>query len=309
MALAVLKPQGKFKAKGQPKHSVPEPLTAKPNAPEAPAENNEKKGFKKVTPEMREAAEGLYFVIHDTFLKSNAVKLYSLDASTGVDYPGNFMPDDMTRAFAQAMHYAAYRLHKEKTEKARSHWRDQYYKLRNCILMGNRKLIYRAVRRWMPHGTMADDLVGDCQIVMIQAVSAYNPWLGIRFSTYAFTCLMRALSRLSQKMQADRLARSVPLETLPDGEPRDQHSQDEPKDRMAQIDEFLKESNNLLSEREKRVLTSRFCLDERAKAGTLEQVGKELGLSKERVRQVQTSALSKLRLVLTPKVMEPIAVQ
>jgi DNA-directed RNA polymerase sigma subunit (sigma70/sigma32) len=69
---------------------------------------------------------------------------------------------------------------------------------------------------------------------------------------------------------------------------------------MRQIDVFLQESHTLLTPREKRVLTSRFCLDERSKAGTLEQVGAELGLSKERVRQVQSSALAKLKTVLTP---------
>ena len=47
------------------------------------------------------------------------------------------------------------------------------------------------------------------------------------------------------------------------------------------------------------MLIRRFRLDDRQKAGTLEQVGKELGLSKERVRQVQTTALDKLRMVLS----------
>ena len=46
------------------------------------------------------------------------------------------------------------------------------------------------------------------------------------------------------------------------------------------------------------MLLRRFSLDERAKSGTLEQVGRELGLSKERVRQVQASALGKLRKAL-----------
>ena len=36
-------------------------------------------------------------------------------------------------------------------------------------------------------------------------------------------------------------------------------------------------------------------LDDQARAGTLELVGRELGLSKERVRQVQAGALEKLR--------------
>jgi RNA polymerase primary sigma factor/RNA polymerase sigma factor len=208
------------------------------------------------------------------------------------------MPDETTRDFARRMHYSAWRAaHAEPDERAR--WQAAYLHFRDRIVLGNRKLIYRAVRRWMPPSAYADDMVGDCQIVLIQAVAAYNPWLGIRFSTYAFTCLMRALSRLSQRHASDRLSRSLPLESLPDGEPRDLSTEDLPTTRLARIDELLREGHDLLSSREKRVLVRRFSLDDQARPGTLEQVGRELGLSKERVRQVQASALDKLRGALT----------
>ena len=208
------------------------------------------------------------------------------------------MPDEVTRDFARRMHYAAWRAAGSGDERARRRWHQTYLSFRDRVVVGNRKLIYRAVRRWMPPSAYADDMVGDCQIVLIQAVVAYNPWMGIRFSTYAFTCLMRALSRLSQRHAADRLSRSIPLESLPDGEPRDESSEEVPGSRLARIDEFLREGNDLLSDREKRVLARRFSLDDQARPGTLEQVGRELGLSKERVRQVQASALGKLRAAL-----------
>ncbi len=37
-------------------------------------------------------------------------------------------------------------------------------------------------------------------------ISEFNPWKGIRFSTYSFTCLMRALPRLNYKHTDDKLA-------------------------------------------------------------------------------------------------------
>ncbi len=47
------------------------------------------------------------------------------------------------------------------------------------------------------------------------------------------------------------------------------------------------------------MLTRRFHLNDEARSTeTLEQVGRDLGLSKERVRQVQMAALGKLRSVL-----------
>ena len=150
------------------------------------------------------------------------------------------MPDDVTRNLARRMHYAAWRLSRIADGRRRAYWKSQYLSFRDRIVLGNRKLIYRAVRRWMPATTWVDDMTGDCQIVLIQAVAAYNPWLGIRFSTYAFTCLMRALSRLSQRHSADRLSKSVPLEALPDGEPRDWGGVEQSASHVPYVDEFLR---------------------------------------------------------------------
>jgi RNA polymerase sigma factor (sigma-70 family) len=239
-----------------------------------------------------------YHVVHPSFEETGAEQTYGPSAGSAHEYDGSHMPDDVTRDFAKRMHYAAWRAATAKDERGRNRWHQAYLGFRDRIVMGNRKLIFRAVRRWMPPTSLADDMVGDCQIVLIQAVAAYNPWMGIRFSTYAFTCLMRALSRLSQKQAGDRLARSMPLESLPDGEPRDEGTDETPNSRLNRVDEFLRDGNDLLSTREKKVLARRFSLDEATKGGTLEQVGRELGLSKERVRQVQASALGKLRAAL-----------
>jgi DNA-directed RNA polymerase sigma subunit (sigma70/sigma32) len=95
------------------------------------------------------------------------------------------------------------------------------------------------------------------------------------------------------------LAKSLPLETISDTEQASLSASEPGSRHQTRVDLYLKEDNTLLSEREKQVLIRRFRLDDRQKAGTLEQVGKELGLSKERVRQVQTTALDKLRMVLS----------
>ncbi|MGL4553814.1 MAG: sigma-70 family RNA polymerase sigma factor [Gemmataceae bacterium] len=239
-----------------------------------------------------------YHVTDDSFHERGAEQRYGPGSASSEEYAGTHLPDEVTRDLARRMHYSAWRAASARDERGRAKWHGTYLHFRDRVVVGNRKLIYRAVRRWMPPSAMADDMIGDCQIVLIQAVAAYNPWMGIRFSTYAFTCLMRALSRLSQKQAGDRLARSVPLEALPDGEPRDGTTEEASAGPLARVDEYLREGNDLLSLREKRVITRRFSLDEASKGGTLEQVGKELGLSKERVRQVQASALSKLRAAL-----------
>jgi DNA-directed RNA polymerase sigma subunit (sigma70/sigma32) len=63
--------------------------------------------------------------------------------------------------------------------------------------------------------------------------------------------------------------------------------------------QYLHEDHELLTQRERCVLLRRYRFDDSgSKTETLEQVGRELGLSKERVRQVQMSALDKLRSAL-----------
>jgi len=58
----------------------------------------------------------------------------------------------------------------------------------------------------------------------------------------------------------------------------------------------LADALGTLSERERRIIASRRLADE---ASTLEELGEELGISKERVRQIENRAIEKLRAALT----------
>lgn len=240
------------------------------------------------------------FVRHASFGRPNAEKKFDPNELLDVpaDFAGSYMPDDVSREHSRRMHYAAYRMHNAKDRRSLRKWQAHYLQLRDRIVVGNRKLIFRAVQAFPNASANADDFASDCHIVMIQAVVAYNPWIGIRFSTYAYTCLLRALSRLMKKSARDWTQRAVPFDAFLDGEPAQSNSI---PDRSGdyRIDDFLRADHPLLSDREKIVIVKRFNLNERTDGTTLEQVGAELGLSKERVRQVQASAITKLRKALT----------
>jgi DNA-directed RNA polymerase sigma subunit (sigma70/sigma32) len=234
-------------------------------------------------------------VTHPSFGRPGAEVEYGGSQAREEDFAKSHMPDDLTRECARRMHYAAYRMGKAGGAASRKNWHRRYLCWRNRIVVGNHKLIYQAVRRWKPPSCYADDMAGECRVVLIQAVAAYNPWLGVRFSTYAFTCLLRALSRLSQRYTGDPLSRCLPLGALPGGEPAGMAPDRCPDRCPKHIDVYLYGENPLLSAREKLVLRRRFRLDEQAEAETLQQLGDELGVSRERVRQVEAHALGKLR--------------
>jgi RNA polymerase sigma factor (sigma-70 family) len=234
---------------------------------------------------------------HDSFAEPGAQAEYDpRPALRGAsEYAIGYMPDEVTRDFGRRMHYAAYRAKRAVRARDRNFWQTVYYQLRDRIVLGNQKLVYKAVRYRKAWQLRSDDLIGEGHVVLINAVERYNPWLGVRFSTYAFTCLVRALVRLTRKRigleQRFQTHGTMSSETTPFGAMPEDRTNDLPFD----LDHYFQSNHPLLSDREKLVLQLRFGLGEQVEALKLELIGARLGLSKERIRQVQVSALTKLR--------------
>jgi RNA polymerase sigma factor (sigma-70 family) len=241
---------------------------------------------------------GLYgHVFHESFEDTDAATRYDPRPLLGGSdvFPLGYMPDEVTRDFGRRMHYAAYRSRRAVRPTERRYWRNAYFALRDRIVLGNQKLVYKAVRYRKAWQLRSDDLVGEGHVVLINAVERFNPWLGVRFSTYAFTCLVRALVRLTRKRigfeKRIQTQGTLVSESLPPAAAKTDKESSLPVD----LDHFFQAGHPLLSDREKTVLRLRFGLGDQAESMKLELIGERLGLSKERIRQVQVSALAKLR--------------
>lgn len=247
------------------------------------------------------------FVDHPSFHEKNASVRYRSnadpsDGEAGEAPTSGHLPDEVTRELAKRMHYAAFRLSSAAKSAEARVWRNHFLDLRDKIILGNRKLIYRAVQNRVRDPQLAEDCAAECHVVMIRVVTCYNPWLGIRFSTFAFTCLLRELTRLVQKQIKDRLRQAASFDDGLFNEASEPESNEAESDGpAANVRQFFATEHRLLSGREKQVLSQRFGFASDGSIVTLKDIGGELNLSKERVRQLQNSGLEKLREVLAPE--------
>src|SRR5689334_22932022 len=111
------------------------------------------------TARLRQAGPALgdepHFVFHPSFEASDAEQAYG-GAPPAVEGPLGFMPDEATGDCTKRMHYAAWRSSRARSGREAAHWRRRYYDCRNRVVLGNRKLAFRAVQKWGVSPQVAD---------------------------------------------------------------------------------------------------------------------------------------------------------
>lgn len=163
--------------------------------------------------------------------------------------------------------------------------------VKNRIIQANLRLVVSVARKHLRPGLSLMELVSDGNITLMRAAESFDVHKGNRFSTYATFALMKGFARSVPEMLAARSGASADervLASVPD--PRLAIDQDRLLDR-----EHVSYLLTSLDARERRVVLAHYGLDGADGPATYEQVGERLGLSKQRVRQIEQSALLKLR--------------
>ena len=161
---------------------------------------------------------------------------------------------------------------------------------RNQIVSANLRLVVSVARKHLRPGLSLMELISDGNLTLMRAVESFDFHRGYRFSTYATLALMKGFARsVSQMLSSGREAIHSPvlLASVADG-----HGSNAAQ-RMMHRDEVSRLLSRL-EQRERDVLRAHYGLNE-GRAATYEQVGSRMGLSKQRVRQIEQSALAKLR--------------
>lgn len=168
-------------------------------------------------------------------------------------------------------------------------------RVKNEITQANLRLVVSIAKKHVRGNRDFFEVVSDGNLSLLKAADKFDFTRGFKFSTYAAWAIMKNYARATPSMitHAERYqtGRDEYIESVPARVPDESPDEIVPVVRSA-LDRML----GSLTEREQRVLRRHYGLDESGQTMTLEEIGKLLGVSKERIRQIEARAVSKLRL-------------
>jgi RNA polymerase primary sigma factor len=182
----------------------------------------------------------------------------------------------------------------------------QAEEIKRRIIEANLRLVVNVARKHTLSGANLLDLVSEGNISLMQAVEKFDYSRGFRFSTFASWAITKDFARKipdqigtfgkTRKTSLANIHREMRTEDATDFAAIERAHQS-----LAQV---IKDN---LTEREQYVIMNRFGLvgpPIKKQTKTLVQIGQELNLSKERIRQIELVALQKLRQSLSPEEFE-----
>jgi RNA polymerase primary sigma factor/RNA polymerase sigma factor len=177
--------------------------------------------------------------------------------------------------------------------------------LKNKIVRSNLRLVVSIAKRRVSASDSFFDLVSDGNMSLMRAVEKFDYARGNKFSTYASWAIMKNYARTipNEHKVRDRF-RAADIELLhatADESTDESYRRMAESDRLHQVEKFL----DRLDPREQTIIVRRYGLNHEHDPQTLKDVGAALGVTKERVRQIEAKALEKLRKAAEAEAMLP----
>ena len=172
--------------------------------------------------------------------------------------------------------------------------------VKNRIIRSNLRLVVSIAKKHLGGAQTLFELISDGNVSLMRAVEKFDYTRGHRFSTYASWAIIRNFARSvpKERYQLDRFTTGhEEVLDIAAG----LRSYDPNEESLPELRESIEAMLAQLSPRERIILADHYGLTGQGEPTTLDELGRRMGLSKERVRQIEIQALEKLRKILHPQ--------
>jgi len=179
-------------------------------------------------------------------------------------------------------------------------WHRRFEHFREYLVRTNLALVLAMAKRVRLGDVDFAEVVSEGNMALMRAVDKFNVDKGFKFSTYACRAILKAFSRTA--MKHSRHKTRFPVEFEPEMEKSDWNERKRDiveEDCIDELKQIVERNLADLSDTEQTVIRRRFNWQQQEENPlTLEEVGKIIGVTKERVRQIQNKALLKIKSVM-----------
>ncbi|OUT59630.1 MAG: RNA polymerase subunit sigma-70 [Rhodopirellula sp. TMED11] len=166
---------------------------------------------------------------------------------------------------------------------------------RDRLVEANLRLVFSIVKKFVNPNHTFEELLSDGIVALIRAVEKFDFDRGFRFSTYATQVIRRNAYRTVVTQQQERQKTIGGFQDMDLDVTEETRESAISEKRWHELRSRLNRMLSLLDRRERFIIRTRFSLGPHRKVYTLQYLAQRLGVSKERVRQLERRAMDKLR--------------
>jgi RNA polymerase primary sigma factor len=168
--------------------------------------------------------------------------------------------------------------------------------MRARLVETNMRLVIAVARRHQRYVANIEEMISEGNMVLLRAIEKFDYTRGFKFSTYAVWGMMRHFARLMPLWQSNQRRQQTGREAV-----LEQAST--PEKAAASLDQemvghLVRRMLGNLSRRERKIIQWHFGLADGDEPRSLTDIARRLGVSKERIRQIEAKGLTKLKAML-----------
>ncbi len=167
--------------------------------------------------------------------------------------------------------------------------------IRDRIVQANMRLVISVVKKFVTPQRSFDEMLSDGIFSLMQAAEKFDYDRGFRFSTYAYRAIARNAFRKINDRQKENARFAINSEEAAFNAMDEGGSSTVYEEAWDRLRGALSQMMHHLDRRERFIIRSRYALGAHRKVRTFQCLADKLGVSKERVRQLEQRAVAKLQ--------------